>query len=110
MSDDNTKHTLKALTNYLSQLCIERLIRIGTVEPLCVNSECFEAPFVSKLSYFHPKRHKPPTNPSNDMNISPVEGYTFYICHLMQNLQTLTGYNGVSKYICKYLVTIDEQN
>ena len=110
MSKDNTKHTFKRLPNDMSQACTNRLIQIGIIQPLCINIDGYQNPFISNLSFFHPKRHIPPTNPSNDMNISPVEGYTFSVCRSMQNIQMLTGCNGVSKYICKYLCKIDEQN
>jgi hypothetical protein len=92
---------LKALPNELSPACIEALIKIGIVEPFCLNAEGFKALFVSKLPLFHPKHHIPPTNPSNDMNILSVEGYTFSVCRSMQNLQQLTACNGVNKYVCK---------
>eukprot|EP00957_Ditylum_brightwellii_P079961 6081110-Ditylum_brightwellii.AAC.1 len=42
--------------------------------------------------------------------MSPVEGYTFYVCKSMQNAQLLTECGGVIKYVCKYIGKIDEQN
>ena len=58
----------------------------------------------------HPRRHIPPTNPSDDINMSPCEGYTFANCLSMQNIQVLTQGGGVNKYICKYIGKLDEQN
>ena len=55
-------------------------------------------------------RHIPPTNPNGDLNISPVEGYTFVNCRSMQNIQVLTQCGGVNKYVCKYIAKLDEQN
>ena len=66
--------------------------------------------YKSKLAFLHPQRHIPPTNPSDDINMSPVEGYTFAICRSMQNLQQLILTGGVNKYVCKYIGKIDEQN
>ena len=63
-----------------------------------------------KLSFLHPRRHIPPTNPNNDINMSPVEGYTFSNFRSMQNIQYLTQTGGVNKYVCKYIGKIDEQN
>ena len=96
--------------NDYSLECLERLVQIGLVDPLEVSEEGYEVPFKSNDSYFHPKRHVPPTNPSNDMNISPVDGYTFSVCKSMQNVQLLTECGGVNKYVCKYIGKIDEQN
>ena len=44
------------------------------------------------------------------MNITPVEGYIFYVTKSMQNVQRLTGAGGCSKYVCRYIAKIDEQN
>lgn len=60
--------------------------------------------------HFHPKRHIPPTNPSDDLNMSPVEGKTFAVTRAMQNAQLLTDCGGVNKYVCKYIGKIDEKN
>jgi hypothetical protein len=80
------------------------------VQPLRINDDGYESPFVSTDPFFHPSRHIPPTNPSDDINISPVEGYLFAVCQSMQNVQWLTNCGGVNKYVCKYIGKIDEQN
>ena len=109
-SKDNTKNTFMDLPINYSTSCVERLVQIGVAEPIEVNSEGYQKPFKSNLSFFHPKRHIPPTNNTGDMNISPVEGYTFAVCRSMQNCQRLTHCGGCSKYVCKYIGKIDEQN
>ena len=42
--------------------------------------------------------------------MSPVEGYTFANCRLMQNIQLLTQTGAVNKYVCKYIGKNDEHN
>ena len=64
-------------------------------------------PFKSKCSFFHPKRHIPPTNPTHDINMSPVEGYTFAVTRSMQNIQWLTNCGGCNRYVIKYIGKID---
>ena len=79
-------------------------------EPQTISDEGYVKPFKSFDPFFHPKRHIPPTNPMHDINMSPVEGYTFSICLSMQNIQWLTQCGGVNKYVVKYIGKIDEQN
>ena len=110
VSPDNTKHVFKPLPNDYSLECIERLIKIGIIEPIHVTPEGYEAPFKSSNEYFHPKRHIPPTNPTGDINMSPVDGYFFTACRSMQNVQWLTQCGGVNRYVVKYIGKIDEQN
>ena len=98
------------LPNEISKDCLDRLIKIGMVEEIEVNDNGLQRPYKSKLSFLHPQRHIPPTNPNNDINMSPCEGLTFSICRSMQNIQILTQTGGVNKYICKYIGKIDEQN
>ena len=62
------------------------------------------------MPYFHPKRHIPPTNSTDDINMSPVETKLFSTCRSMQNIQSLTCTNGVNKYVCKYCAKLDQQN
>ena len=80
------------------------------IEELEIDDDGNVAKFKSTLDFFHPVRHIPPTNATDDMNISPVEGYTFAVCRSMQNIQVLTGAGGCSKYVLKYISKIDEQN
>ena len=59
------------------------------------------------MNFFHPKRHIPPTN---DMNMSKVEGYKFAVCRLIQYEKMPTECGGVNKYLFKYIGKNDEQN
>lgn len=110
VSEDNTKHTFRKLPNEISDECKERLVKIGLAEDIEEEENGYRKDFKSHLPLFHPKRHIPPTNPNGDLNISPVEGYTFANCLSMQNIQVLTQSGGVNKYVCKYIAKIDEQN
>ena len=110
VSKDNTKHTYMEFNNEISKDCLDRLIQIGMIDPIVSNEHGYTKKWKSKLAFLHPRRHIPPTNPNNDINMSPVEGYTFSNCRSMQNIQLLTQTGGVNKYVCKYIGKIDEQN
>ena len=110
VSPDNTTNSYISIETKRSQDCIDRLIQIGLAEPQTKNEFGVYTKFRCYHKYFHPKRHIPPTNPNDDLNISPVEGYTFSICRSMQNVQNLTHTNGLNRYVCKYIGKIDEQN
>jgi predicted GIY-YIG superfamily endonuclease len=107
---DNTKHMFQPLANDYSVPCLLILEEIGLTTKLIIDDDGNILEFESSLSFFHPNRHIPPTNPTNDMNISPVEGTTFAVFRSMQNVQRLTGTGGCAKYVCKYIAKIDEQN
>ena len=109
-SPDNTKHMFLDLPNDYSVACLRILEAIGMTKELEIDDDGNVLKFVSTLPFFHPKRYVPPTNPTDDRNISPVEGYIFAITKSMQNVQKLTGAGGCSKYVCKYIAKIDEQN
>ena len=89
---------------------MDKLIQIGIVELIQMHEYCYVKKWKSKLAFLHPQRHIPPTNPNYDINMSPVEGYTFANCLSMQNIQILTQCGGVNKYVCKYIGKVDEQN
>ena len=110
ISKDNTKHQFMPLPNGYSLQCLQILERIGLTEKLDYDDDGNILDFKSNLSFFHPNRHIPPTNPTNDLNMSPVEGYTFAACESMQDVQVLTGTGGCSKYVLKYIAKINEQN
>ena len=80
------------------------------VEPIEMNIYGYVKKWKSKLAFLHPQQHIPPTNPNYDINISPVEGYTFTNCCSMQNIQILTQCGGVNKCVCKYIGKVDKQN
>ena len=98
------------MPNNYSVQCLQILEKIGLTEKLTIDSDNNVKEFKSTLPFFHPKRHIPPTNPTDDINISPVNGYLFSVCKSMQNLQRLLGAGGCSKYVCKYIAKVDEQN
>ena len=56
----------------------------------------------SSLAFFYPVRHIPPK--------IPITCYILTMTQSMQNIQRLSGPGGCSKYVCKYLAKVDEQN
>ena len=110
VSEDNTKHTYQELPQRLTDDTIEVLRRVGLAEEKVVNEFGHESKFKSCHSYFHPKRHIPPTNPTKDLNMSPIETITFSQCKSMQNIQVLTKTNGCNKYCCKYVSLLKREN
>ena len=107
---DNRSHQFIPLPNDYSVPCLKILEEIGLTEELEIDDDGNVLKFKSTMDFFHPVRHVPPTNPSNDKNISPVEGKIFAVTKSMQNVQQLTGTGGTAKYVCKYIAKIDEQN
>ena len=107
----NTKDKYVLLNNDYSIPTLKRLERVVIVEPLEFDEEkdCMK-PFKSRLSFFHPSRHVPAVNWNNIYNISPVEGYSFIVCQIMQNIQRITNTGGRNKYCVKYVGKIHEQN
>ena len=73
ISPDNTKHCHIPLPNNHSPDCIEKLVKIGLADPIELNDFGVASKFKSTCGLFHPTRHIPPTNPNEDLNISPVE-------------------------------------
>ncbi|MGB0404839.1 MAG: hypothetical protein ACPGDB_01450, partial [Fusobacterium sp.] len=110
VSPDHTKNSFISIETKQTKECMDQLIKIGMADPIILNKYGIPSDFKARHSYFHPKRHIPPTNPNEDYNISPVEGYTFSICKSMQNIQSLTHTNGLNRYVCKYVGKLDEQN
>lgn len=110
ISDDNTKHCFEPLPNNYSIECLQILEKVGLTDELEIDDDGNVLKFESNLPFFHPTRHVPPTNPNDDKNISPVIGKLFASCKSMQNAQRIKGSGGCSKYICKYIAKIDEQN
>ena len=80
ISPDNTKHILKPLPNDYSLECLDRLAKIGLIEIKAINVNGRLSQFKSNNKYFHPKRHIPPTNPTGDINMSPMAAYFFAVC------------------------------
>ena len=109
-STDSTKYVFQPLANDYPVPRLQLFDKIGLTSKLIIDDNDNVLEFESPLSFFHPNRHVPPTNPTNDMNISPVEGSTFAVFRSMQNVQRLTGTGGCAKYVCKYIAKIDEKN
>jgi hypothetical protein len=107
----NTHEKYVDLPNSMSIESLRQLEKVGIIEPIHFDKQMdYMKSFKSRLPYFHPKRHIPPINWTHDMNISPVEGYTFAHCLSMQNIQKIIHSGGCSKYIIKYIGKIDAQN
>ena len=84
-------------------------MKIGLIVPVLENEYGYKTGIKIKLSFLHPKRHILPTNPADDINMSPCEGQIFSICGSMQNIQILLHGGGVNKYVCKYIAKLNEQ-
>lgn len=110
ISPENMKHCIKQFPINLTQECIQPLIQTGLAECTSMNKTVSEQKIVLHHPFFTPSRHIPPTNPTNDLNISPVDGYHFAASRSMQNVHSLTHTNGAYKYVCKYIGKIDQQN
>ena len=107
----NTRENYIDLPKTISMGSLRQLEKVGITEPLEFNEQMNHMkPFKSRFSYFHPKRHIPDKNWTHDMNISPVEGYTFAHCQSMHNIQMITNSGGCSKYNIKYIGKIDAPN
>ena len=109
-SPDTRSHQFIPLPNDYSVPCLKVLEAVGLTYELEIDDDGNVLKFESTMPFFHPVRHIPPTNPTDDLNISPVVGILFAVCRSMQNVQRLTGAGGCSKYVCKYIAKIDEQN
>ena len=110
ISDDCTKHTFKKLNNEYSYDVLNRLKEIGIVQELNYDPNGTITSYKCDHPFFNPKRHIPRTNRSLDLNMSPVESKTFCAMRSMQNIQLISGTNGMNKYVCKYIVKIDENS
>ena len=71
---ETTKNTFIPLTANLTVQCKQALSDIGLMKPSEMNHHGYKAEPVFYHKFFNPKRHVPPTNPTNDCNISPVIG------------------------------------
>ena len=100
----------KPLPNSLPDPVKQKLVELGLINSIEINDLNYEEPFQCKDEFFHPTRHIPATNPNEDVNMSPVDSYTFSVCQSMQNIQLIKGTGGCNKYVCKYVGKIDEQN
>ena len=85
-STDDTKHMFIPLPNNYSIPCLKILEEIGPTSELSIDENGNVINFKSPIPFFHPVRHVPPTKPTNDLNISHVEGYIFQLQKTMQNM------------------------
>ena len=90
ISVDTTKRVFMPLPNDYSMEYLDCLVKIGLSNPLMIEKEGYVKPFKSYNNLFHSVRHIPPTNPTNDINMSPIEGYTFDIYRSIHNIQWIT--------------------
>ena len=74
---DNTKHNFLSLPNNDSVGCLQIPQCIGLTDKIDINDDKNILDFKSSLTVFHPSWHVPPTKPTNNVNISPLEGYIF---------------------------------
>ena len=110
LSPDNTKHCYIPIGSNLTIECKEILQSINLMDKITVNQFGFESTPIYNHDLFKGNRHIPPTNPNNDLNISPANGELFAATKSMQNIQILTNTNGCHKYVNKYIGKIDETN
>ena len=75
MSPNNTKYCYIKLPNEHTPEYIEKSIQIKIIDPLHIVKEVPTGNIKSEYALIFPKRHNPPTSPTRDLNISPVQGY-----------------------------------
>lgn len=68
-SKDNTKYTFFTYNNNLRQKCNDRLVKIGLDEAIFVNEYVYRNDIKRKLSFLHLKKHIPPTNILDNINM-----------------------------------------
>ena len=89
---------LSHLQTTIPNTYLQQLVKISLVSSLNIKYDGYKQPLKSSMDFLNPKRHTPPTNPTNDMNMSLVEGYTFAVCRSIKNIQILTECGGVNKF------------
>ena len=109
MSPDNTKEAFVKLPNNTDDECWKRLAKCGLANEPIDEETGDRNLFQSSLKVFHPERWVPAIR-IGEPSISPVESQTFAVCRSQQNFQKLTSAGGCSKYCCKYITKVDDQN
>ena len=110
-SPENITETNVKLGSEYSVETLWGLERVGNIEPLEYDAKCnVIKAFKSGLPLFHPTCHVPSVKFSDDLNISPVEGYRLSHWQSMQNIQCIADMGDCNKYCIKYIVKIDSQN
>ena len=77
ISPNSTNHQFMSLPNECSMQCLRNIERTGMIKQLDIDDYGNVIDFKSILPLFYPQRYILPTNPTNNMNISPVEGHYF---------------------------------
>ena len=85
-SADNTKYQYIPLPNDYSIPCLKIFESIDLTDVLVIDDDGNVKELKSPVLFFHSARHVSPTNPTNDINISLIEGYIFAITRAMQNV------------------------
>jgi len=89
-----------------SDNCLEILFNCGLLE---LPSPGFpNGRFLHKV--LDPKRHIGKVTTGTGGNMSPVTPKLFALTRSMQNFQVITNTNGVSRYVVKYIIKMDEGN
>ena len=86
ISTDSTKHALILLPNDYSIEYLEHLVKSRLVTSSDKKEEYVKT-YKSCNIFFHPVCHTPPTNPTNNMNMSPIEGYICSVYMIMRNIK-----------------------
>ncbi|KAL7539846.1 hypothetical protein ACHAXR_009663, partial [Thalassiosira sp. AJA248-18] len=103
---DPTKHELLPLPYKFTPTCLDILEECGLWEP----GPDDHPNGTFRVDLLEPKRHMGAVHPGATCNMSPVIDHLFAATKSMQNAQILTGTNGVSRYVVKYIVKLDEGN
>merc|ERR1712086_725141 len=103
---DTNKQEWRPLPFTFSPQCLELLRKSGLYdEP---TPEVPNGTFKSHL--LEPKRHMGVVHANGTSNMSPVIKEYFAATRSMQNAQVISGTNGVSAYVVKYTVKLDQGN
>ena len=102
-SPDNTKNCYVRLPNEYTSGYFQKLVQIGVIKHINLIDSIPKGKFETDHNFLKPARHIPPTKPTHDHNMSPVESCTFAQLWYIQNVQSLLYSLGANKYICKYI-------
>jgi predicted GIY-YIG superfamily endonuclease len=100
------EHELRPLPYTFSEECCAILEKCGLYEPPRPGQP--QGTFKNQM--FQPSRHFGPCDPKDTLNISPVNPKCFAATQSMQNYQVLIGTNGATRYVVKYVTSLDAGN
>ena len=95
-SSDPTQHTYISINTKYQKATLDILEDIGIHQDGNFNH-----------AYFEPNRHMPPCNYNAKCNISPVIPDFFITTKSIQHAQALDDTDGLTKYVCTYIVKFD---